>query len=129
MDFKEAYEPCKNPLLRNNSPWLDYNLQEKLFKGGQLCIPDCSMRENIIREKHNGGLVEHFGIDKTLDQLSHFYYWPKMRRDVQRFVTRCKVCQLVKGHSQNTGLYTPLPIPSRPWDSVSLNFVLGLPRT
>jgi len=25
-DFKEAYEACQNPLLRNNSPWLDYNL-------------------------------------------------------------------------------------------------------
>lgn len=33
-DFKEAYEAYQNPLLRNNSPWLDYNLQEKLlFKG------------------------------------------------------------------------------------------------
>ena len=48
-DFKEAYEACQNPLLRNNSPWLDYNLQEKiLFKGGQLCAPDYSRRENII---------------------------------------------------------------------------------
>lgn len=52
-----------------------------------------------------------------------------MRRDVQRFVTRCKVCQFPKGHSENTGLYTPLPIPGRPWDTVSLDFVLGLPRT
>lgn len=40
-DFKEAYETCQNPLMRNNSPWLDYNLQEKLlFEGGQLCIPE-----------------------------------------------------------------------------------------
>jgi len=87
------------------------------------------MRENIIREKHSGGLAGHFGIDKTLEQLSHFYFWPRMRRDVQRFVVKCKVCQLAKGHSQNTGLYTPLPIPGRPWDSVSLDFVLGLPKT
>jgi len=129
-DFREAYEACQNPLIRGNSPWVDYNIQEKLlFKGGQLCIPSCSMRENIIREKHSGGLAGHFGIDKTLEQLSHFYFWPKMRRDVQRFVTKCKVCQLAKGHSQNTGLYTPLPIPGRPWDSVSLDFVLGLPKT
>eukprot|EP00253_Pinus_taeda_P017528 PITA_17528 len=129
-DFREAYEACQNPLIRGNSPWLDYNIQEKsLFKGGQLCIPSCSMRENIIREKHSGGLAGHFGIDKTLEQLSHFYFWPRMRRDVQRFVAKCKVCQLAKGHSQNIGLYMPFPIPGRPWDSVSLDFVLGLPKT
>lgn len=52
-----------------------------------------------------------------------------MSRDVQRLVNRCKVCQLSKGHSQNTGLYTPLPVPSRPWDSVSIDFVLELPKT
>lgn len=46
--------------------WLDYNLQEGLlFKGGQLCIPNYSMRENITQEKHSGGLAGHFGIDKT----------------------------------------------------------------
>eukprot|EP00253_Pinus_taeda_P027660 PITA_27660 len=100
VDFREAYEACQNPLIRGKNPWLDYNIQEKLlFKGGQLCIPSRSMRENIIREKHSGGLAGHFGIDKTLEQLSHFYFWPRMRRDVQRFVAKCKVCQLAKGHS------------------------------
>ena len=44
VDFKEAYEARQNPLLRDNSPWLDYKLQEGLlFKGGQLCILECSM--------------------------------------------------------------------------------------
>ena len=48
-NFKEAYEACQNPLLRDNSSWLDSNMQEGLFfKGGQLCIPECSMRENLI---------------------------------------------------------------------------------
>ena len=48
---------------------------------------------------------------------------------MQRYVSRCKTCRLAKGHSQNAGLYMPLPIPSRPWDSVNLDFVLGLPKT
>jgi len=64
-----------------------------------------------------------------MEQLELFYYWPKMRKDLQRYVNRCKVCQLVKGHSQNTRIYTPLPFPIRPWDSVNLDFVLGLLRT
>lgn len=67
-DFKEAYEACQNPLLKDNSPWLDYNMQEGfLLKGGYLCIPEWSMRENLIQKKKSGGLARHFGIEKTLD--------------------------------------------------------------
>jgi hypothetical protein len=41
-------------------------IQEGLmFKGNQLCIPKCSMRDKILKEKQSGGLAEHFGHDKT----------------------------------------------------------------
>jgi hypothetical protein len=41
-----------------------------LFKGNQLCILNCSMRENLLKEKHSGGLAGHFGHDKTFAKLS-----------------------------------------------------------
>jgi hypothetical protein len=36
-----------------------------LFKGNRLCIPKCSMRDNLLKEKNSGGLVGHFSHDKT----------------------------------------------------------------
>ena len=57
-----------------------------LFKGKQLCIPRSSMRENIIRELHSSGLAGHFGKDKTLALIKDKYYWPKIKRDITRYV-------------------------------------------
>ena len=50
VDFKEAIEACKSLVLLDKSKWLDYFLQEGLlFKRNQLCIPNCSTSENLIK--------------------------------------------------------------------------------
>ena len=57
-EFKEIYEACENLVSRDKSPWAEYILQEGLlFRGNQLCIQICSMRDNLLQEKHGGGLV------------------------------------------------------------------------
>ena len=79
-DFKEAYESCANPVLIEKSQWIEYMIQEGLlFKGNQLCIPKCSMRDNLLKENHSRGLVGHFSHDKTFSQLRSSYYCPGMR--------------------------------------------------
>ncbi|GJR68519.1 putative CCCH-type zinc finger family protein [Tanacetum coccineum] len=105
----------------------DYQVQDGfLFKGLQLCIPDCSLREKVVVELHSLG---HFGPDKGIVLVERKYCWPKLRRDITRHVERCQVCQHSKGVSTNVGLYTPLPVPSSPRNDVSMDFVLGLPGT
>ncbi|KAK1616313.1 hypothetical protein QYE76_021830 [Lolium multiflorum] len=82
-------------------------------------------------ESHAGGLMGHFGREKTLLMLADHFYWPKMRRDVDRYVRRCITCNKSKSKSKLKphGLYTPLPAPTTPWEDISMDFVLGLPRT
>lgn len=129
--FAELYEsdPFFSTVLLEvkNQSRDDFSLTDGfLFRGTQLCIPDCSWRLRVIEELHKEG---HVGRDRTLQLVSSSYYWPSLRRDVERYVERCRPCQLAKGHASNAGLYLPLPIPTQPWTDLSMDFVLGLPRT
>ncbi|GJW99566.1 RNA-directed DNA polymerase [Tanacetum coccineum] len=48
---------------------------------------------------------------------------------LSRLLERCRTCHIAKTQSSNAGLYTPFFVPVAPWEDVSLDFVLGLPRT
>jgi len=100
-----------------------------LFKEGKLCIPQGTHRKLHVKESHEGGLMGHFGVDKTLYLLKGKFFWPHMRRDVQRHCFRCISCLKAKFKTMPHGLYTPLRIASVPWEDISMDFILGLPRT
>ncbi|GKF35051.1 putative reverse transcriptase domain-containing protein [Tanacetum coccineum] len=97
-----------------------------LFKGNQLSIPESSLCLQIIKELHDEG---HVGRDRTLKLVQVSYFWPTIRKEVDHYVKRCRVCQVSKGTATNAGLYMPLPIPLQPWVDISMDFMLGLPHT
>jgi hypothetical protein len=108
----------------------DYTIQDGyLFKDNKLCIPRTSMRDFLLWELHAGGLAEHFDRDKTIEEVKRQFYWLGFKRDVAKIIGHCRQCQLAKHRKQNVDLYTPLPVPDRPWQDVSMDFVLGLPCT
>jgi hypothetical protein len=71
----------------------------------------------------------HFGITKTLEVLHEHFYWPNMKRDVQRMCDRCITCRQAKSRVMPHGLYTPLPVPKEPLVDISMDFIFGLPRS
>ncbi|XP_006366953.1 uncharacterized protein [Solanum tuberosum] len=122
-DFGEIFAECKL------GPFEKFNLQDEfLFKENKLCVPNCSLRELFVREAHYGGLMGHFGVPKTLEILSEHFYWPSMRKDVEKVCSYCLECKQAKSRTLPHGLYTPLPVSNSPWIDISMDFILGLPR-
>ena len=124
VDFGNVYVACEQGAFNSF-----YRHEGYLFKGNKLCVPRCSMRELLVLESHCGGLMGHFGVSKTYDILFEHFYWPSMRKDVGKLCSACIACRQAKSKSMPHGLYMPLPVPSSPWIDISMDFVLGLPRT
>ncbi len=94
---------------------------------GTLFVPEV-VRSAVLRWGHTSKLVAHPGVRGTLAAIRQRFWWPTRERDVRRFVASCHVCAQTK--SSNTppaGLLRPLPIPSRLWSHIALDFVTGLP--
>jgi len=124
LDFGELYE------VRKNYPKGDFMVQDGyLFKGTRLCELKCGTRELLLGDVYGGSLPGHFEEDKMFTMAREHFYWPHMLKDIQDIIKRCSTCQPAKSHSQPHGFYTPLPIPQGPWLDVSMDFILGLPRT
>ena len=53
-----------------------------------------------------------------------------MKNEVTEFVARCLVCQQVKiEHQRPGGKLQPLPVPEWKWEQISMDFVMGLPKS
>ena len=122
-DFMDAYETL-TPGTQVEE--FDYHVQNKLlYHLGKLCIPK-GERAHIIREAHTSRIVGHFSVGKTVAQLQRYCYWPRMIESVSKYIKGCVMCSTSKPSNKKLGLYTPLLVPSRPWESISMNFVGGL---
>ena len=123
-DFKDVYATlCQT----NQVEELDYYVHDKiLYHLSKLCIPQ-GKRVNIIREAHSSLVAGHFSVGKTVANLQKYCYWPKMNGSVSRYVKGCFLCDQSKPRNIELGLYTPLPVPSHPWESIAMEFVGGLP--
>ena len=96
----------------------------------RLCIP-CSMRQNIMEEIHESMTgAAHGGFERTYGRIANGFFWPKMTKDIRRFVSTCPICQKIK-HSRHLpyGLLQPIPIPTQPFEVVTMDFIGELPKS
>uniref|UniRef100_A0A8K9X149 Gypsy retrotransposon integrase-like protein 1 n=1 Tax=Oncorhynchus mykiss TaxID=8022 RepID=A0A8K9X149_ONCMY len=84
----------------------------------------------VLQWAHSAKLAGHPGVRGTLASIRQRFWWPTREHDTRRFVAACSVCAQTKsGNSPPAGRLRPLPIPSRPWSHIALDFVTGLPSS
>lgn len=88
------------------------------------------LRLKIIQTRHDSPLAGHLGAGKTIELVQREFSWPGLSREIRAYIRGCDSCQRVKvAHHAPYGKLTPLDIPSRPWQSVSMDFITGLPTS
>lgn len=98
-----------------------------------VCVPRSivarrRLTEIVIDQAHQA--LGHMGPQKTSEYVRRWYWWPSMGKDIQKFCDSCGTCQTTKSSTQiPAGLLHSMPIPSRPWGSIGMDFVGPFPKS
>ena len=109
-----------------------YSLHEGVIKlNGKIWLGNHMEAKNaILLALHDSGIGGHSGFTATYNKIRELFTWPNLKQDVKHYVAHCSTCQQAKAeHVGKPGLLQPLPIPTRAWEIVSLDFVERLPKS
>ncbi|PKA50779.1 putative mitochondrial protein [Apostasia shenzhenica] len=104
---------------------------ELLWKAGRLVVgPVEGLRRKIATIIHSDPAGGHSGIEGTTIKVRSIFCWRGIRKSVRKVVRECEVCQKNKVENiASPGLLQPLPIPSRLWTDITMDFIEGLPSS
>ena len=101
--------------------WTRNRIQQRV-----ICVPKgmhngYNIRGIVIDASHE--TLGHLGYRKTLEYIRRWFWWPTIAEDVDSFCKSCGRCQVTKNTRQKpAGWLHTMPIPSRPWESVGMDF-------
>jgi hypothetical protein len=99
-----------------------------LYKNRIILGDSPHLKAQVLLYVHSDPMAGHVGYEKTLQRAKRDFYWQGMRRDIKAFIRQCDTCQMNKhDNTYPAGVLQPLPIPSRVWTDISMDFVEGLP--
>ena len=88
------------------------------------------LRTKLLQMHHDDPLAGHFGRARTEELLRRNYHWVNMQEDITKYVKSCGICQTAQTPRHRPyGKLESLPIPSRPFAELSMDFITGLPQS
>src|SRR6266436_6912106 len=117
---QELHSNLGTPGLPSGWEWSEGQLKFQ----GHLYIPDQEiLRLQVIRNHHDHQVAGHFGEARTSELICRNFHWPGLQQMVKDYVASCATCAHTKSlRHKPYGKLKQLPIPSRPWSSISMDF-------
>src|SRR3981189_3206427 len=99
-----------------------------LFRGKVYVPEDRELCRRIVEQHHDTHIAGHPGRFKTLKLVARNYWWPRMSRYIGQYVITSDLsCRTKLQHRQPTGELHPSETPNKPWDTISVAFIVELP--
>ena len=116
-------------LATQHKDWYDHGdgiitYQERIY------IPSDPIRIDIIREHHDSQAAGHPGRFKTQELITRSFWWPRIGKDIRKYIDGCDACQRTKTHHDKP--HNPLhpnEIPEQPWEHITIDLITGLPES
>jgi hypothetical protein len=88
------------------------------------------IKSKVLYELHSSPIVGHSGFTKTYEWVKCSFCWDGMKLNVYTFVVECEVYQCNKGETVKAlGTLQPLSIPHAIWRDISMDFIVGIPKS
>jgi hypothetical protein len=122
--------------LRQEPTGIKYEAYQMLEEGlltykNRLYVPNYDdLKRFIMDELHKRPYTGHPGYQKMITTTRKQFYWPGLKKDIANYLSKCLECQQVKAeHRHPAGLLQPLPITEWKWETISIDFITGLPKS
>ncbi|WVZ58590.1 hypothetical protein U9M48_008848 [Paspalum notatum var. saurae] len=127
----EKIQEIREQIKLGRAPHFREDERGTVWYKNRICVPDVdSIKKLILSETHDTTYSIHPGSTKMYHDLKERFWWYGMKRAVAEYVAACDTCQRVKAEYQRpAGLLQPLKIPKWKWEEISMDFIVGLPRT
>lgn len=100
------------------------------YKGRLWLGNDVQLHHRVLSALHSSPLGGHSRVPVTYRRVKKLFAWKGLKTSVQHYVNQCQTClQAEADHAAYPGKLQPLPVPSWPWATITMDFIEGLPRS
>ncbi|XP_036348058.1 uncharacterized protein K02A2.6-like, partial [Rhagoletis pomonella] len=116
----EGYATLKNKFSENPDKFPDMKIVDKLLYirtehaigddpedkfTWKLWVPE-RLKHEALKQAHDSLTSSHAGIQKTIEKLRRYLFWPGLAKDVREYIRQCEICK--ENKAPNVTLRPPM---------------------